>query len=167
MSMDRSFLSPLFSLLLVGIVPSLWVQPALAQTLSDIERRIVAYAEDHQEEAVLLLEEVVNINSGTMNHDGVREVGRVFEREYEALGFETTWYALPEDVNRAGHLFAETKGASGKRFLLIGHLDTVFERDSPFQRFERHDTLATGPGINDMKGGDVVMLFALKALADA
>jgi glutamate carboxypeptidase len=52
--------------------------------------------------------------------------------------------------------------------LLIGHLDTVFERDSPFQRFERFsDSTARGPGVIDMKGGDVVMLLALRALAEA
>jgi glutamate carboxypeptidase len=52
--------------------------------------------------------------------------------------------------------------------LLIGHLDTVFEPDSPFQRFERIDAnTAKGPGIIDMKGGDVIILQALKALRAA
>ena len=56
----------------------------------------------------------------------------------------------------------------GPRVLLIGHLDTVFEPDSPFQRFERvDDKTARGPGIIDMKGGDVVMISALKALKAA
>lgn len=47
---------------------------------------------------------------------------------------------------------------------MIGHLDTVFEADSPFQTFERKDSIAYAPGGNDMKGGDVVILYALKAL---
>ena len=49
--------------------------------------------------------------------------------------------------------------------MLIGHLDTVFEADSPFQTFERLDaTTAKGPGVIDMKGGDVIIIQALKAL---
>ena len=72
--------------------------------------------------------------------------------------------AMPDSVNRAGHLFAERQGNQGKRLLLIGHLDTVFEKDSPFQRFERQDSIARGPGVVDMKGSDVAILFALKAL---
>jgi glutamate carboxypeptidase len=119
-----------------------------------------------------LLERVVNINSGTHNFDGVREVGRLFRAELSALGFTTEWIdGAP--WQRAGHLLAErpghhANGASGTRILLIGHLDTVFERDSPFQRFERISPAeARGPGVIDMKGGDVIVVQALKALAAA
>lgn len=133
--------------------------------LSAVEREISAYAKAHKEEAIALLEEVVNINSGTMNHEGVRRVGDVFRAELDALGFETTWHDM-SSVDRAGHLFAENPGG-GTCQLLIGHLDTVFEADSAFQSFERQGDLASGPGVNDMKGGDVVIIFALKALADA
>jgi glutamate carboxypeptidase len=74
---------------------------------------------------------------------------------------------MPEEMNRAGHFFAEHKGSKGTKLLLIGHLDTVFEKDSPFQRFERiNDSLAKAPGGNDMKGGNVVILYALKALKE-
>jgi glutamate carboxypeptidase len=108
----------------------------------------------------------VNINSGTMNHLGVKAVGEVFAEEFQHLGLTTTWHDMSE-VNRAGHLFAETAGESGSRcLLLIGHLDTVFELDSPFQKFDRQGDHATGPGVNDMKGGDVVILYALKALKE-
>ncbi len=137
---------------------------ALGQSLSPTERRIVQYVDAHVEEAIVFLERVVNINSGTMNHEGVREVGRIFRAELDALGFDTRWVSMPDSVNRAGHLFAERRGDRGKRLLLIGHLDTVFEKDSPFQRFERQDTIAKGPGTEDMKGGNVVILYALKAL---
>ena len=51
--------------------------------------------------------------------------------------------------------------------MLIGHLDTVFPKESSFQKFEKQDTIAYGPGANDMKGGNVIILFALKALHDA
>ena len=74
---------------------------------------------------------------------------------------------MPAEMKRAGHLFAEKKGTKGKRLLLIGHLDTVFEPDSPFQAWEDQDSVVHAPGANDMKGGDVIILFALKALQDA
>ncbi len=131
--------------------------------LSQVEQEIVAHIDAHAEEAFALLERSVNINSGTMNLDGVAEVGRLYAAEFEALGMETTW--IPMDaVSRSGHLFAETRGGSGKTVLLIGHLDTVFEKDSPFQRYERSDSIAKGPGVADMKGGNLVILMALQAL---
>jgi glutamate carboxypeptidase len=116
--------------------------------------------------ALALLERVVNINSGTMNFAGVRAVGAAFRAEFDALGFKTEWIDGAA-WNRAGHLVATHPGASPK-ILLIGHLDTVFESDSPFQRFERVDAdRARGPGIIDMKGGNVIMLLALRALKSA
>jgi glutamate carboxypeptidase len=136
-----------------------------AQGLSPEEERMAAFLDEHSDEAVALLERVVNINSGTMNHQGVRAVGDVFRAELDELGFQTRWIDQEARVNRAGHLFAEHSGARGRHLLLIGHLDTVFEANSPFQRFQRLGTEASGPGVSDMKGGDVVILYALKALA--
>ena len=134
--------------------------------LTELENKIIAIAERDKESAIALLARTVNINSGTMNHLGVKAVGEVFAEEFQHLGLTTTWYDMSE-VNRAGHLFAETAGESGSRcLLLIGHLDTVFELDSPFQKFDRQGDHATGPGVNDMKGGDVVILYALKALKE-
>jgi glutamate carboxypeptidase len=138
-----------------------------AQKLSRTEKKIAATVSRNAPEALAFLEKVVNINSGTLNLDGVREVGAVFGEAFEDIGFTTRWIPLPEEMNRAGHLFAEIEGSKGKRLLLIGHLDTVFEQDSPFQKFQRvNDTLAHAPGGNDMKGGDVIVLFALKALRE-
>jgi glutamate carboxypeptidase len=110
-----------------------------------------------------LLERVVNINSGTQNFAGVREVGRVFQEQFDALGFNTRWVdGTP--FKRSGHLVAE-HAAPGPKLLLIGHLDTVFEADSPFQKFERIDQrYARGPGIIDMKGGNVIIVQAMKTL---
>lgn len=138
-----------------------------AQTaLSEAEREMAAFVDANAEDAITLLERVVNINSGTQNLPGVREVGRVFQAEFDGLGFETEWVDGASWA-RAGHLVARHPG-SGPKILLIGHLDTVFEPDSPFQRFERLDeNTARGPGIIDMKGGDVVILQALKALEAA
>jgi len=108
----------------------------------------------------------VNINSGTMNFEGVRKVGDAFRAELDALGFSTKWVD-GAGFKRAGHLVAERNGR-GPRILLIGHLDTVFEPRSPFQKFERlTDSTARGPGIIDMKGGDVIIVEALRALKAA
>ncbi|NQW04276.1 MAG: M20/M25/M40 family metallo-hydrolase [Acidobacteria bacterium] len=131
--------------------------------LSQQERALTAFVDANNESALALLERVVNINSGTQNFDGVRDVGAVFRAEFDALGFKTEWIdGTP--FQRAGHLVAEHPG-TGPRILLIGHLDTVFEPDSPFQKFERvSPTAAKGPGITDMKGGDVIIVQSLKAL---
>jgi glutamate carboxypeptidase len=132
-------------------------------TLSAEERAAAAYVDAHNDAALALLERVVNINSGTMNLDGVRAVGQVFRSEFDALGFKTQWVD-ETSVARAGHLIADHPGP-GPRILLIGHLDTVFDKASPFQRFERVDAkTARGPGVMDMKGGDVIIVQALKAL---
>jgi glutamate carboxypeptidase len=134
--------------------------------LAPSERTIAAYADANNDAALALLERVVNINSGTQNIDGVRAVGAVFRSEFDALGFKTEWVDGAA-WHRAGHLVAIHPGPSQK-ILLIGHLDTVFEKTSPFQRFERVDAdHARGPGVIDMKGGDVVLLQALKALKAA
>jgi glutamate carboxypeptidase len=131
--------------------------------LTSDERALTAFVDAHNGDSLALLERVVNINSGTQNFDGVREVGRVFAAELDRLGFQTRWVDGAA-FKRAGHLVAEHR-RTGPRILLIGHLDTVFEKDSPFQKFERvDDRTARGPGIIDMKGGDVVMIGALKAL---
>ena len=138
-----------------------------AQKISKKERKIVAQVEKNNPAAIAFLEKVVNVNSGTMNPEGVRETGRLFDNALSEIGFKTEWIAMPAEMNRAGHLFATIDGDTGKRVLLIGHLDTVFEEDSEFQKFERiNDSIAKGPGANDMKGGDVIILYALKALRE-
>lgn len=139
-------------------------RPAAAE-VSRLERRMVAEIDRGVPAALELLERVVNINSGTMNFAGVRETARAYEPEFAALGFQVTW--LPGEAwNRAGHLVARRHPAGARlRVLLIGHLDTVFELDSPFQRYQKiSETRAHGPGVIDMKGGIIVALLALKAL---
>ena len=152
----------LFAALLAG-VPLALATPSLAQ-LSDPEAAIASYIDDHAEEAIALLERLVNINSGTLNLDGVRAVGGILDGELAALGFATRWIDFPADVNRAGHLYAERLGGRGSKLLLIGHLDTVFEEGDAFQTFERRGPMGAGPGTDDMKGGDVTMVLALQAL---
>ncbi len=137
---------------------------AYGQGLDQSEQGMVEWIDAHSEDAIGLLEETVNISSGTMNHPGVRQVGRVMQRELDGLGLQTEWIEMPETMNRAGHLFGRKTHGSGKKFVLIGHLDTVFEADDAFQGFVRDGDSATGPGIDDMKSGNVVIVYALKAL---
>ncbi|MFL5579665.1 MAG: M20/M25/M40 family metallo-hydrolase [Gemmatimonadaceae bacterium] len=140
--------------------------PLAAQTLGPAETRIRDHVRAMRDDQVAFLERVVNIPSGTMNHAGVRKVGDAFRAALDSLGFRTRWAAMPDAVNRAGHLVAEHRGKPGRtRLLLIGHLDTVFE--GPGQQFVRQDTVALGAGSNDMKGGDAIILYALKALRRA
>src|SRR6266581_3040687 len=141
---------------------------AAAGGLSRLERRAAAVVDRNAPAALALLERAVDINSGTMNFEGVRAVGHLMKAGFEALGFATQWVD-GSGWGRAGHLIARHPGRDGApRVLLIGHLDTVFERDSPFQTYERlTETSARGPGIIDMKGGNVVMLLALRALRGA
>ena len=139
---------------------------AALRTPSSAERSIASAVDAGNASALALLEKAVNINSGTHNVPGVRAVGDVFRQEFTELGFTTAWVdGTP--FHRAGHLIANHPG-QGPRIILIGHLDTVFEKDSPFQKFERlPGGKARGPGIIDMKGGDVIIVAALKALKTA
>ena len=131
--------------------------------LSPEEQKIVAYVDAHKDEAVSLLEKVVNIESATQNLAGVKRVGEVFKDEFAALGLTARWIDMPAEMKRAGHLMAETSGTGrGKRILLLGHIDTVLQGE----HWRRDSNKAYGNGSSDMKGGDVVLLYALKALAD-
>jgi glutamate carboxypeptidase len=148
-------------LLLTWCVATAPSMPARAQ-IDDRERALVAAIQAHEEASVALLQKIVDINSGTLNFDGVRAVAEVLRPQFAALGFATRW-EVGAAYQRAGHLIAERNGR-GPHVLLIGHLDTVFEPGHPSQRFERREHLAYGPGVADMKGGLVVALAALRAL---
>lgn len=135
------------------------------QQLSSIEAKIGKAIEENWSTTLDLLRQSVNVNSGTYNVKGVRAVGELYAKELRALGFTVEWISLPDSMQRAGHLVAHRKGTQGKKLFLIGHLDTVFEPDMPSNPFTMlNDSTATGQGINDMKGGDVMIIAALKAL---
>jgi glutamate carboxypeptidase len=152
----------IFLALLLAISPFLTFAQ---QKLSAEEKKLLECIDKNYQETVALLEEVVNINSGSLNLEGVREVGRIFEREFQKIGFQTEWVDVPAEVKRAGHFVATRTGTKGKKLFLIGHLDTVFEKDMPFTPFTwLNDSTATGQGANDMKGGDILVLASLKAL---
>jgi glutamate carboxypeptidase len=151
------------ALLMVMLFCAAQAEKAGAQTLSAEEQRIAAYVDAHLEDAVRLLEQTVNIESATQNLQGVRHVGGAFQSEFRSLGFTSKWIEMPQQMSRAGHFFAEHTGTRGRRVLLIGHLDTVLEG----KRFVRDGKVARGNGTVDMKGGNIVLLYALKALHSA
>ena len=170
MSLNASWRRSAHNLLSLGAAAALWLAPTAGMfaqgSHAATEQRIRAHVEQQREEQVDFLERVVNVNSGTLNAEGVRQVGNIFRAALDSLGFETRWAAMPASMGRAGHLFAEHRGkAGGKRILLIGHLDTVFEGEG--QQFVREDSMARGAGSGDMKGGDVIILYALEALQKA
>ena len=138
----------------------------ISAELDESEQQMSDWIDANLPDAISLLEETVNIGSGTMNHEGVRKVGGVMREALDEVGLETEWIELPEEVNRAGHLFGRLDNGVGPKLLLIGHLDTVFEADDEFQAFVRDGNSATGPGIEDMKSGNVVIVYALKALKE-
>jgi len=142
--------------------------------LNKEEQKVIDYIDANMPRAIALLKESVNINSGTLNIAGVKKVGEIFAHEFEKANFKTQWISMPDSLRRAGHLVATTgfnneaedkKNPKRKKLFLIGHLDTVFEPDMPANPFTMlNDSTATGQGVNDMKGGDVVMIIALQAL---
>lgn len=130
------------------------------------EKKITEFIIENKQDQLKLLERLVNINSETSNVEGVKKNGEIIKTELEALGFNVNWHDLPSEMNHAGSLVATIKGNSHRKILIIGHLDTVFPIDSPFQRFtlSPDQKFATGPGVIDAKGGVVTILYAMKAL---
>jgi glutamate carboxypeptidase len=151
--------------ILFTVCALLFCRVIFCQGLNSTEKKITEYINQHLKEAEKMLADAVNINSGTLNKTGVRKVGDVFAKEFRDAGFSTEWVNLPDSLNRAGHLVATRKGRKGKKVFIIGHLDTVFEPDMPFSPYRKlDDSTATGQGVNDMKGGDVIVILALQAL---
>ena len=126
---------------------------------------MVQVVDSEHDRTVAMLAKWVEQNSGTMNFEGVRAVNAMLRQELEPLGF-TLRTADESGADRAGHLIAYHKG-KGKKLLLIGHLDTVFEKSSPFQHWSVKGDVAEGPGSSDDKGGMAVIVAALRAMKAA
>lgn len=141
----------------------LLVASAASAAVAPQEKALVDWVMGREAEMIALLEKSVRIDSRTENHAGVKAVGDLFAAELKQAGLEPMWIVQPAELNRGGHLFAEHKGRKGKRLLLIGHLDTVL----PATGFAREGSTGRGSGVSDMKGGNVVIVYALKALQAA
>jgi glutamate carboxypeptidase len=150
-------------LLLIGLFALTVNTTVLADT--DIESKIVVQIDSNLPQSLRELEQVVNMNSGTLNLPGVKAVGNVFLKQFEELGFDTEWVD-GSDFERAGHVVAKY-GTKGPKILMIGHLDTVFTKDDSFQSFTSlNNNMVAGPGITDMKGGNVIIVSVLRALKE-
>ena len=155
------------ALMLCSSIALVALSPAAHAKLSPSEAKMVATVDAEYERSITLLEKLVNQNSGTMNFPGVKIVGDMMRAELEPLGFKVEWIDMAK-AGRSGHLVATKAGKKGtKKLLLIAHLDTVFEADSPFQTFVRNGEQAIGPGAGDDKGGMVVIVSALRAMEAA
>jgi glutamate carboxypeptidase len=147
----------------LGLVTVVVARTTTAQNLTPQERRLRAAIAATTDDQVAYLQRVVDMPSNTLDLGGVRRVGAVFAASLDSLGFTTRWAGVPDAMQRAGHLVATHAGRPGRvRMLLIGHLDTVVRPDGA--NFAREDSVARGIGAEDMKGGDVIVLYALKAL---
>lgn len=158
--MSRRTLVPKF---VASLIVALVCLPLSAAGLTRTEKKIVKNVDAQIPGAIELLQKSVEIPSKTSDLEGVRKVGDLFASELKALGFDTRWSAMPSEMHRAGHLIAERHGKKGKRLLLIGHLDTVLEGEP----WSSDGKIAHGNGAADMKGGDVIIIEALRALQKA
>ena len=152
----------------IGLVSAFVLVGSSAQAApTGAEARMVATVDAEQARTLKFLETMVNQNSGSRNLEGVRRLRDIVAPEFTALGFTSRWIPM-EQTGRAGHLVLTHKGRKrGKKLLLIGHLDTVFEPDSPFQTYVLNGDKATGPGVGDDKGGIAVILAAVRAMQTA
>ena len=131
--------------------------------LTPAEEKIVAAVHAQSATFARDLEQAVQIDSATENLAGVRKMADVFNTQLAALGLATQFVESPAPRGRTGHLVAEHRGTKGKRLLLIGHLDTVL----PGGNFRRDGDKALGSGSSDIKGGNLIILAALRALHTA
>ncbi len=124
--------------------------------------KIREYLVGKQQEMLGLLEQLVNIDSGTYCIEGINECGEILAEALRSLGFQTKTI---EEKGWGNHVSAERPGRGEKRLFLSSHLDTVCPAGTAATRPFRIDgDYAYGPGVGDMKGGIVQMIYALKAL---
>jgi glutamate carboxypeptidase len=126
---------------------------------------IIKSIDRRETEMLALLERLVNIDSGTYIKAGVDHVADIISPKLRELGFEVERLVQSDFGD---HLLARKEGSSAKRLLCVGHMDTVFPDGEAKKRpFRIGGDKAYGPGIVDMKGGIVVLLYSLQALMEA
>lgn len=150
----KSKISALILILLV-------FQSVFGQSLDSAEQRMSQFVDANIENAITFLGKTVDVETPTENMEGQRALGELYRREYETLGFKVRFVDMSA-IKRGPHFVAERPGGK-KRILLIGHLDTVLFGE----KFRRDGDTAYGTGIGDMKGGNLVILYALQALDSA
>jgi glutamate carboxypeptidase len=163
--MARSLTSRALLFCCIALSP-LALSHTAAKSLDSNESKIVTQVELLLPQTLQDIEQAVNINSGSMNLAGVKQVGELAMAQLSAIGFDSQWLDGSE-FNRAGHVLASHISPEPKalKILMIGHLDTVFAKNDSFQSYKRlSDSSAAGPGVADMKGGNAIIITALRAL---
>ncbi len=126
--------------------------------------KLIGRLRTQQDEMLSLLQRLVDIDSGTFCKEGIDECGRIVAGELKTLGFKTRTIL---ETGYGDHLWAERPGKGNKALFLSAHLDTVFPAGTAAGHpFRIEGGLAYGPGVGDIKGGIVQMLYALKTLRD-
>jgi glutamate carboxypeptidase len=126
---------------------------------------MLSHVDAHEPEMLTFLEKVVNTDSGTFDKTGVDQVGVLLAERLEALDFSIETVSQTE---HGDHIVARKAGEEPGRILLVGHMDTVYPAGTAAARpFHIQDGMARGPGVLDMKGGLVSLLYALKALKES
>jgi len=121
--------------------------------------------QSYQNELLQRLELIVNIDSGSGQADGVNTIISYLERWLSDIGFAVK---LHNSSSYGNNLVARKTGKGHLRLLLVGHVDTVYPQGAASAKpFHILDGIAYGPGVIDMKSGDVMGLYALQALVEA
>ena len=112
-----------------------------------------------RKEMLQLLERLVNIDSGSYTKQGIDEIGTILKAKFEDLGF------LVKVMNQqkfGHHLVIQHRDAKSPHILIVAHMDTVFPEGTARKRpFKMEGTRAFGPGVVDMKGSLVQLLYAI------
>jgi len=136
---------------------------AASDTLSPKEAQIVGWLAEQKTEMLRLLEDVVNIDSGSYDKPGVDAVGARFVKYFESEGLGVEVEKI-ETLGDAIHVRLDDTPSNEKPIVLMGHRDTVFPKGEAARRpFRIVDGRAYGPGVADMKGGLVLNAFVLAA----
>ena len=106
------------------------------------------------------LQTIIAINSYTKNKDGVDKVSNIMTQWLTELKFKHTSFERKEIGN---HNLYTTPRTEGAKILLLGHNDTVFPQGK-FEEYSEDKDWVYGPGVCDMKGGNIVALQALRNL---
>ncbi|PKH12522.1 M20/M25/M40 family metallo-hydrolase [Pseudomonas fluorescens] len=136
---------------------------ALPAYSAEPHKQIQADAEQYKDQALKLLERLVNIDSGSGYEPGLTQVRDIAVDELKQLGFSIQ--LVPDKAANSSHVVATLKGTGKAKILLMAHMDTVFKEGSAAERpFHIKDGRAYGPGVMDDKGGIVAGIYALKVL---
>ncbi|MDR3560832.1 MAG: M20 family metallopeptidase [Negativicutes bacterium] len=127
--------------------------------------KLLCLIEEKQPEMLEFLEQLVNIDSGCDNPEGIKQAAGFIGAKLEQIGFMVEYLDYP---GICCHVKGVRPGTGPEQVMVIGHLDTLFPKGTAQKRpFTIKDGKAYGPGVLDMKGGITVALFALQSLIES